>query len=145
MTEEKIYRLYLPWGSKVFLLGILFVFLGVTVLMFVLPFILTGPDAPPSFIGVFWLLIVGSNLFWILRFPHQIVLHADGNIEFRAVIRKVRMNAIEIASMKPANGTFGFIIVKGKKRITILAQFDNFHDFVLKVKQLNPSAIIRGC
>jgi hypothetical protein len=145
VTEEKIYKLYLPWGSKVFLFGMLFVFLAVTVLMFVLPLTVTGPHAPPSFIGVFWLLIVGWNLFWILRFPHQIVLHADGTIEFRAVIRKVRMNAIEIASMKPANGTFGFIIVKGKKKVAILSQFDNFHEFVLKLKQLNPSVIIRGC
>jgi hypothetical protein len=145
MTEEKIYRLYLPWGSKAFLFGMLFVFLAVTVLMFVLSFILTEPDAPPSFFGVFWLLIVGWNLFWILRFPYQIVLRGDGTIEFRSVIRKVRMNAIEIASMKPANGTFGFLTVKGKKKITILAQFDNFHEFVLKLKQLNPSVIIRGC
>jgi hypothetical protein len=123
-----------------------FAFLGMTILCFVLPFITTEPNAPPSFIGFFPLLVGGWSLFWILRFPHQIVLHPDdGTIEFRAVIRRVTMNAIEIESMKPANATFGFINVKGKKKITILSQFDNFHEFVLKLKQLNPSIIIRGC
>jgi hypothetical protein len=95
---------------------------------------------------VFPLLVGGWNLFWILRFPHQIVLRPDdGTIEFRAVIRRVTMNAIEIESMKSTNATFGFINVKGKKKIRILSQFDNFHEFVLKLKQLNPSIIIRGC
>jgi hypothetical protein len=145
MPEEKIYRLYLPWATKAYLLGTLFVLLVVTVLAFVMPFIVTGPDAPPAFIGVFFLFIVGGNLFWILRLPHQILLHGDATIEFRAVIRKVRMNPIEIASLKPANGTFGFIIVKGKKKVRLLAQFDDFHEFVLKLKQLNPSVIVRGC
>jgi len=145
MTEEKTYRLYLPWGSKAFLFAMFFGFLGMTVLFFVLPFTTTGPDAPPSFIGLFPLLVGGWNLFWILRFPHQIVLHTDGTIEFRAVIRKVSMDALEIESIKPANATFGFIIVKGRRKVTILPQFDNFHEFILKLKQLNPSVIIRGC
>jgi hypothetical protein len=96
MTEEKTFRLQLPWGSKAFLLGMLIVFLAVTVFMFVLPFVATGPETPPAFIGVFWLLIVGWNLFWFLRFPYQIVLGSDGTIEFKAIIRKVRMNASEI-------------------------------------------------
>ncbi len=145
MTQEKTYRLYLPWGSKAFLLGMLLVFLAMTVVFFILPFITTGPDAPPPFIGLFPLLVGGWNLFWILRFPHQIVFHGDGTIEFRSVIRKVRMNATEIESMKPANATFGFIVVKGKKKVTILAQFDDFHQFVIQLKQFNPSVVIRGC
>jgi hypothetical protein len=144
ITDENIYKLFLPLGSKVFLFGMLFAFLGVTILMFLLPYIVSGPDTPPAFIGFFWLLIVGWNLFLILRIPHEIVLHNDGTVEFNAVIRKVQMNAGEIASMNPANGTFGFMIIKGKKNLRLLAQFDNFHDFISKLKQHNPSIIIRG-
>ena len=144
-AEENIYKLYLPWGSKIFLFGMFFVFFVSIIFMLVLPFIITGSKAPPVFVGVFWFLIVGWNLFWILRFPHQIVLHSDGIIEFNSVIRKVRMNANEIKSMKPVNCTFGFLIVKGKKNVRLLTQFDNFHEFVSRLKEFNPSVIIRGC
>jgi hypothetical protein len=73
------------------------------------------------------------------------VLHDDGAIDFISMIRKVQMQATEITSIKPANGTFGFLIVTGKKNVRLLAQFDDFHEFVSKLKQYNPSVIIRGC
>jgi hypothetical protein len=114
-------------------------------MMFVLPFVTTGANSPPTFIGFFWLGIVGWNLFWILRFPHEIVLQNDGTIQFKSVIRKVQMHATEIKSMKPANGTFGFLIIVGKHTVRLVAQFDNFHEFVTKLKQHNPSVITRGC
>jgi hypothetical protein len=89
--------------------------------------------------------MVGWSLFLVLIFPHEIVLHNDGTIDFKSVIRTVQMHATEIVSVKPTNGTVGFLIVKGKKNIRLIAQFDNFHEFVLKLKQYNPSVIIRGC
>ncbi len=145
MTEGNTYKLYLPFWTKVFLFGMLFIFLGVTIVMFILPFVITSTNPPPPFIGFFWLVVLVGNLFWILRFPHEIVLYNDGTIDFKSVIRKVQMQATEIKSIKPANGTFGFLVVMGKKNVRLLAQFDNFHEFILKLKQYNPTVITRGC
>lgn len=145
MTEAKSYRLYLPFGSKLFLFGTLFAFLGMLVVFFALPLVTPEANSPPAFVGLFVLAIVGWNLFWILRFPYEILLYSDGTICFKGVIRKVQMHATEMKSLKPANGTFGFLVVRGKKNVLLLAQFDNFHEFVSRVKQYNPSMITRGC
>jgi hypothetical protein len=42
MIDDKIYKLYLPVGTKVLLFGMLFVLIGTAVTMFMLPFITTG-------------------------------------------------------------------------------------------------------
>lgn len=145
VIENRIYKLYLPLGTKALLIWVVLGFLGMTVLMFILPFITTGANAPPAFIGFIPLALLGWNLVWFLRFPYEIALHNDGSIDFNSVIRKVRMHATEIQSIKPANGTFGFLVVTGKKNVRLLAQFDDFHEFVSKLKQYNPSVITRGC
>ena len=145
MMEDKIYKLYLPLGTKVFLFGFLIFFLGIAVFMFVLPFFTTEVNATPAFFGFFYIGVIGWNLFWVLRFPHEIVLHGDGTIDFKSVLRKVKMHATEIKTIKPANATFGFLVVTGTYTVRLLAQFDNFHEFVAKLKEYNPTIITRGC
>lgn len=145
MKEDNVYKLYLPLSFRIMLIFSLVFFVGICIFMLILPFILKDQSGPPFFVGLFWVAIVAGNLFWILRIPHRIVLHNDGSIEFISVIRKLKVHAMEVKSIKPEGGAYGFLVVRANKKIRILAQFDDFHDFVLKLKTLNPSTVFRGC
>jgi len=83
--------------------------------------------------------------YWILRIPRIITVYKDGSIEFVGILRKTKTHASEIIYRKPEGISLGFLVVKAKKKINILAQFDGFHDFIIKLKTLNPSIEFRGC
>lgn len=145
MTEDKIYKLYLSPGTKIFLMGAIIFFLCFTLIFIIFRCISATYDSPPALIGIFWLIIIGWNLFYILRLPHEIILKTDGTILFNSILRRIQMKATEIESIRPASGAFGFFIVKGKKKIRLFAQFDNFHEFIFLIKQYNPAVLLKGC
>jgi hypothetical protein len=102
-------------------------------------------DGPPRVVGIFWLGIVSWYWYWVLSMPHTIVVSESGKVEFIGIIRK-RMTALrEIQSIKP-DSQFGFLMVKtsgGKFRL--LNQFDEFHDFIQRLKTANSAVELRGC
>jgi hypothetical protein len=54
--------------------------------------------------------------------------------------------AMEIESIKPQGGKFGFLVVRTSQgKINLLNQFDGFHEFIIQLKASNPSIEIRGC
>jgi hypothetical protein len=144
LSEDNVYKLYLPLRLRIMLIVVFAFFVGLGIFMTIFPFVL-GKSGPPAFFGIFWIAIAAWNAFRVLRIPHRIILHNDGSIEFISVLRKLKVHAMEVKSIKPEGGTFGFLVVEAKKKIRILAQFDGFHDFIAKLKTLNPSIVFRGC
>jgi hypothetical protein len=127
------------------LIALLVIFSSVSIFMLIFPFTFKDHSGPPAFLGFLWIIILTWNLFWILRIPHKIILYKDGLVEFISVLRKVKVQARDIKSIKPEGPTYGFLVVTAQKKIRILAQFDDFHDFLSKIKILNPLVVLHGC
>ncbi len=102
-------------------------------------------DGPPRIVGIFWFVIIVWYAYWVLSLPHTIIVSESGNVEFIGVIRKRQTTLREIKSIKP-DTQYGFLIVKtGSGKIRIFNQFDEFHDFLVRLKAANPAVELRGC
>ncbi len=104
-------------------------------------------NGSPWSVGLVFLLIVGTNAYyWILRIPRQIVVMSDGYVEFASLVRRRRIAVREIRSIRPHASQFGFLIVRTESRkISILNEFDGFHEFLDWLKANTPSVDLRGC
>ncbi len=105
-----------------------------------------GSDGPPAW--AFLIILVGAlfNAYMWLRIPFEIKVRDDSIIEFRSVLRRVAISAIEITSVraKPyALGLIDVVYVGGK--VHLLSQMDGFHEFITILKSLNPAVQIQGC
>lgn len=146
MVEPAVYKLYLPPGLKL-ILGLVLA----AVLMFGVG--LTSwslwwhdPKAPPLAFGLMWLAIGVIYLWFFLNMPYRITLTEDGTVEFISLWRRRRVRLDEIKSIKPAGSQFGFLMVRTERRkIRILAQFDDFHDFLARLQARHPGVELRGC
>ncbi len=121
----------------------IFTIIGMLMVMGLLQ--LSKGDGPPRVFGVFWLGMVSWYWYWVLSLPHTIIVSESGQVDFIGVIRKRQISLRNIVSIKP-DSQFGFLVVKttdGKFRI--LNQFDDFHDFIVKIKTANPAVELRGC
>lgn len=95
---------------------------------------------------VFWFAVVLVNLIWALRLPRRIELHEDSRIVFRAPFRTLEIHASEVSSIKPGGHNLGFLGLRHSGgKLHLLNQFDDFHDFLARLKQSNPSVELRGC
>jgi hypothetical protein len=83
---------------------------------------------------------------WVLSLPHKIMFHQDGTIEFISVLRRRSVLARDVVSIKPEGTAYGFLVVRtARSKIRLLAQFDGFHDFLTRLKAINPTVELRGC
>lgn len=131
---------------KIFVFGMLTIFAIIGLLIVSGIFLKADPSGPPRLFGLVVLLIIGGNTFWILSFPHRIVVSPTGQVEFISLIQRRATSLSDIKSIKPQGGHFGFLVVRtSQRKITIVNQFDGFHDFIFLLKSRNPSVEIRGC
>ncbi len=122
------------------------VFVSVGSIIVVGPALFRNWTGPPWFAGFFFLAILGGNAIWVLSLPYKIMFHQDGTVEFTSVLRCRRVPAREIVSIKPEGTAYGFLVVRTlSSKIRLLAQFDGFHDFLIRLKALNPAVELRGC
>jgi hypothetical protein len=127
------------WGVFVFLAAMGIVFLSGVVLP------AKGPP-PPRFIGIVWLGVLVLNGYWVFSIPHSILVTETGAIEFRSLLRRWLVTPMEIESIKPQATHVGFLTVRTVHgKIRLLNQFDDFHEFLSNLKQMNPSVEFRGC
>jgi len=93
---------------------------------------------------LFMLVVLSWTLISTLRIPHLIEWHDDNTICFVSRLRTVRLKPENIVSIKPDQ--FGRLKVKhARGKIELLSQFDNFHDFIARLKAVNTSVEVRGC
>jgi len=106
----------------------------------------THPNWPPGFVAVFLLGIPCFQWFRVLSTPHRITLDVDGTATFISVIRSRQFHLREVESLRPVGGEFGFFTIDfGRGKQKFLAQFTDFHDFVTRLKEASPNAIVLGC
>lgn len=139
------YSLYLPTGYKLLILAYL-----AFPLLFVLllPLLVIGEEnAPPVLVIVVGpMLIMAWLWYYVLSTPYRIVFAPDGSITFISFLRKKEVNASEIVSIKPAFNYIGFLFVRSSRgKVRLLNQFDRFHEFIGKLRSMNPTVRIRGC
>jgi hypothetical protein len=80
------------------------------------------------------------------RLPTRIQLFEDGRVRFESWVRKTEVNVGDICAIKPGSWSPGYLDVTTRRgKIRILTQYEGFHDFIARVKQLNPTVEIRGC
>jgi len=145
MREPKIYPLYLTRIDKITIFAPVIIFMLVGI-FFGLSLSRSMGRGPTPFLAFFWLIPIGFFWYFILSTPYRINVDPTGEIEFISVLRKRRVMAMEIESIKPQAGKFGFLVVRTSQgKINLLNQFDGFHEFITHLKASNPSIEIRGC
>jgi hypothetical protein len=139
------YRLYWTWTSRLLTMGIPLFMIVAGVFMVVA---LSRSEQYPSglaFVLVWTVIVVFVGLrFW--RMPTEIRVSDNGRIRFKGWLRNFEVSAGEIESIKPGGNSIGYLVVNTRRgRITILNQFDGFHEFLTELKELNPNVKLRGC
>jgi hypothetical protein len=130
---------------KVSLFGMLLAFLLLGVVALALPLVLRDvPAGPPVSFGVFLLALTTWGVVWVMLIPYEVVLYGDGSLEFVGVMRRVRVRVSDIKSIRP-EGSIGFLVVEAGSKVRIFAQFDDFHELLCRLKELNPRIVLRGC
>jgi hypothetical protein len=145
MNHPQTYELYFPPSLKIMLSVMVLVFSSAAAIIVIGAALSPNWAGPPWFVGLFLLAVLGGNALWVLSLPHRIELYQD-TIEFISVLRRRRVPAREILSIKPEGTSYGFLVVRTERsKIRLAAQFDGFHDFLTRLKNLNPAVEFRGC
>jgi hypothetical protein len=89
-----------------------------------------------------WAAAVGWFWFNALRTAYRIELEGD-QVVFRTLGGRKRTMLPRIRSIRSTNA--GYTTVRfDDGRVDLLGGFDGFHDFVTRVKQANPSVVLKG-
>ncbi len=92
------------------------------------------------------LCVIAWIWYSILSTPYRIHLSPDGQVTFMSILGRKDLNVSEISSIRPEQASIGFLFVRSSRgKVRLLNQFDRFHDFIAKLKSMNPSITIRGC
>jgi hypothetical protein len=146
VSSHRVYQLYLPRVLKVVVFGVLTFFVVMGIMFLTGSFPSTKGPPPPRFIGFIWLAILAWNGYWVFSIPQRILVSETGTMEFQSVLRRWVVTPVEIESIKPQNSHVGFLTVRtARGKIRLLNQFDDFHEFLWNLKQMNPSVELRGC
>ena len=145
MEEPGVYKLYLSPGVKLQLGFGGLALAGAGFAMIGVPLLVRSPKAPPPLFGVFFLGVICILLFNFLSLPHRITLAPDGAVEFRSILRRRVLRIEEIRSIKPSSHLGFFLVRTDGAKIRLLAQFDNFHDFLTRLQAINQTIELRGC
>jgi uncharacterized membrane protein YfcA len=88
----------------------------------------------------------GFHLAWSFwRLPTRIVLSDEGTVRFESWLRTTEVTVGHIHRIRPGT-RLGYLCVDMQEgEITILAQFDRFHQLLWRLRQMNPGIEIRGC
>jgi hypothetical protein len=146
LANPTVYKLYLQPSMMLVLTVVLLAMLGFGVVLTSWSLWWPDPKAPPLPFGLIWFAISAIYLIYFLHLPHRITLAEDGTVEFISLWRRRTVRADEIKSIKPEGTQFGFFMVRtARRKIRILAQFDEFHDFLARLRASHPGVELRGC
>ena len=109
-----------------------------------LPQPLQFPGSPPLFFSVLLgCAIFALVLFMYLRTPYAITWMDDNSLEFRGPVRSTRVPVNKIISIK--SGRPGYIRIEHRHgSISIPNRITGFHEFIYRIKNLNPKVEIDG-
>jgi hypothetical protein len=128
--------------------GMLAVFTFVGAPLLIVTMIKGGPNAPPVFFAVFWLAILAWFWFVALVFiSYEIRLFPNGEVEFKSVLRSIRVNVGDVTYVGPAFGgwdmnTLVFKFSTGSARVA--RSMNGFHSMLNQLLARNPDIQLRG-
>jgi hypothetical protein len=138
------YRLAMPWTAPFSaVLIVLMAGLGIWVLS-AHPPAAEGSLFLPVFAGLwfFSLLLQGYRLCTGVR---EIEVHEGDDVEFISWVQRIRLHAREILSVRALPGRARRIVVRHQGGTVALAgPFDQFHQFLAELKQVQPAVEIVG-
>ena len=84
--------------------------------------------------------------FWlnILLNPFRVRLWPNGEIEFRALARRPRVNARDVTQVRVYSMSLGMVFVHRGGKIWVRAALKNFFDLLTRLRELNPQLEIRS-
>ena len=147
-AKGKVYELYLSLTFKIYVYGMLGLFIVVgTIVVATEISLLSEDNGTPLLFAIIIIILIGWIFYYICSFPHRITVSETGEITFISLLRQRRTSIAEIESIKPdPSQFFGFLVIRTQnKKIKILNQFDNFHEFIFNLKSKKPSIELRGC
>jgi|KBSSwiStaDraftv2_1062776.scaffolds.fasta_scaffold154245_4 hypothetical protein len=138
------YRLAMPWTAPFSaLLLVLLAGLGVWVLAGRQP-----GDQGSTFETVFaavWLFALVVNGYRLCTAVREIEVHEGDDVEFISWVQRVRLHAREILSVRALPGRWQRIVIRHQGgSITLAGPFDQFHQFLAELKQVQPAVEIKG-
>ena len=107
----------------------------------------TPPDqGPPPWLFLPWLFAcVLLWYFYVLRIPFELTVRDDKSVEFRSVIKRTVVYALDIKSIKAGLDTRWVKIKHAGGTLRLANHIDGFYDFIWTLKSINPSIEVRGC
>jgi len=81
------------------------------------------------------------------RFPTRIDWTAAARLRLSAVGLSVELDAKDVESISPDPQFLGFFTLRsrGGKKLRLLAQFDDFHELLTRLRAANSNIELRGC
>lgn len=147
MTDQagRTYALRHNLASRVltFIPVLLFVASAVTGVVLLL---IHGFGMPGAVIGAVFIGLLGFGSWMQLRVPHTIEWKLVGTIEFRSRLGKTLLTPNEIVSIGLVANQLGYLELRyGERKLVLLNQFDDFHEFLSRLKRENPEVRLQGC
>jgi hypothetical protein len=138
------YRLAMAWTAPFSaLLLVVLAGLGVWVLASRQP----GSDGS-VFEAVFaavWFFALVVNAYRLCTGVREIEVHENDDVEFVSWVQKVRLHAREILSVRALPGRRQRIVIRHQGgALTLAGPFDQFHQFLAELKQVQPAVEIQG-
>jgi hypothetical protein len=119
--------------------------LGIGLLSGIFLLVKFGPVFPVVMSAI-WVLVTLVISSQYLRLPHTIEWSSEGTITFRSYLGDTTTSPSEIVSIEPNPNAIGTLRIRyGKKKLNLLSQFDDFHEFLHRLKAENPAVEFRGC
>lgn len=129
-------------------LGMVVFFTAVGVPLIVVAAIHGGPDAPPTFFVVAW---IGVLLwFWYVALvwtAYEIRLSPGGELEFKSVLRSVKVDARDVSYVGPALGgldPYTLVFKTSTKTARTVRQMDGLTSLIEQLRSLNPQIMLKG-
>lgn len=96
-----------------------------------------------------FLLMFVAMAGWItvamFKMPHRIEEQDDGTYVLVSPLKRYAIRAEDIESIRPVPNQIGILRLDYRGgRVTLLNQFDGFHEFIASLKSKNPSVELKG-
>ena len=142
MTPAR-YRLAMPWTAPFSaLLIVLLAGFGVWVLASRQP---GGNETFPMIFAVVWLAALSLNAYRLCTGVREIEVHGNEEIEFISWVQRTRLHGREILSVRAIPGRWQRIVLRHQAgSLTLAGPFDQFHQFLAELKQVQPAVEIKG-
>ena len=108
-----------------------------------------GSDQPTWYrilFGAAWLAIAMYVGYRQATSASEIIVHENDEVEFVSLLKRVRMPALTIESIRASAGRYDQLVVRHHDgSIHLAGAFNEFHQFLTELKRVNPGVELVGC